>query len=556
MEELAAQTAFRDVAILLFLAAALGAVGAFLRQPLVVSFIVVGLLAGPSGFDLVDGTGDVALLSELGIALLLFLVGMRLDVNLIRSHGAVSGLIGLAQVLFTTFLGYAIGWGLGFDPLKAFYVSFGITLSSTIIVVKLLSDKREIDSLHGHMALGILIVQDIVVIAAMIFLSALSVGSVGATESLSVAQIVGGAILVTVAVGLFVRFIANPLTEALARLPELLVCFAIALAAIMAALGEFIGFGKELGGLIAGIALASTPYRDAIAARLSPLRDFLVLFFFVTLGASLEMSQLRDQALSATVLSAFVLVGHPLIVVLIMRSLGFGTRAGFLTGISIAQISEFSLILMGMGLSLGHLGKDTLNLVTLIGMVTIAVSTYLITDSHRLYSLIEPLLKPLEPRSGGRERVNQRTTDDESYDAVIFGLGRFGTAISAGLQKVGTRILGVDFNPIAVRDAQARGMDAIYGDATDPEFLSNLGLTGTKTIIFAIPFHEIGVVDRDSRKGMIQTLRANHFRGRIAVTSHSRAEAERLRAAGADIVLTPFIDAAERAVELLANVER
>ena len=174
------QSPFMEIAALLVLAAAIGFVGILLRQPLIVSFIAVGLIAGPSVLDIVHSEDKIGLLSELGIAVLLFLVGIKLDVKLIRSLGPVSLLTGLGQVAFTSVFGYAIGLALGLGPVTSLYVAVALTFSSTIIIVKLLSDKREIDSLHGQIALGFLIVQDVVVVLAMIVLSAIGIGA-GAT---------------------------------------------------------------------------------------------------------------------------------------------------------------------------------------------------------------------------------------------------------------------------------------------------------------------------------------------------------------------------------------
>lgn len=286
-------TSFAEVALLLVMAAAIGLVGTLARQPLIVSFIAVGLIAGPSALDVVHSDAQIDLLSELGIAVLLFLVGIKLDVKLIRSLGVVSVMTGLGQVIFTAFFGYLIGLVLGLGHVTSLYVAVALTFSSTIIIVKLLSDKREIDALHGQIALGFLIVQDLVVVLAMIVLSAIGIGAAdGGHGGGSVVTVLASGLALVAAVVLFVRYAANPLTEGLARAPELLVIFAIALAAMFAAVGDAVGLGKEVGGLMAGVALASTPYRETIAARLAPLRDFLLLFFFIALGATLDLSLL------------------------------------------------------------------------------------------------------------------------------------------------------------------------------------------------------------------------------------------------------------------------
>jgi Kef-type K+ transport system membrane component KefB len=552
--EIAAYSAFAEIALLLGLAALVGFGGLLLRQPLIVSFIAVGLLAGPSVLNIVQSNEQIELLSHLGIAVLLFLVGIKLDIKLIQSLGTVSLLTGLGQVAFTSIFGYLIGLALGLDHITSIYVAVALTFSSTIIIVKLLSDKREIDSLHGQIALGFLIVQDLVVVFAMIVLSAIGIGTGGGHGADSVFGVLAAGLALLGLVILFVKYLANPLTERLARAPELLVVFAIALAAFLAAVGDFAGLGKEIGGLLGGIALASTPYRETIAARLAPLRDFLLLFFFIALGATLDLSLLNAHIPGAVVFSIFVLVGNPLIVLVIMGIMGFRRRTGFLAGLTVAQISEFSLIFMAMGVSLGHVSADALGLVTLVGLITIAASTYMITYSHQLYPIFEPVLGLFERRNPFREAGTTQFQDQKRHDFLLLGMGRFGAAIALRLLRRGETVLCIDFNPLAVRRGRSLGLDVEYGDATDPEFMNTLPLGDVLWVVSSIPTHAPGLNQEDARLSVLQSLRSSNFRGRIAVTSHNTAESKDLLAHGADLVLEPFQDAADQAVELLLGI--
>jgi Kef-type K+ transport system membrane component KefB len=563
LTDLVAQSVFYEIAALLTLAAAVGFLGILARQPLIVSFIAVGILAGPSVLQLTHSPDQISLLAELGIAVLLFLVGIKLDVKLVRTLGTVALTTGLGQVAFTAGIGFLLCLALGLDTVTSLYVAVALTFSSTIIIVKLLSDKREIDSLHGRIALGFLIVQDIVVVLAMVVLSAIGIaasgGSIDGTGSGSnegavggILQVLGGSALMLGFVLVFIRFIADPLTERMARAPELLISFAIAMAALFAAIGDVVGFGKELGGLLAGIALASTPYREAIVARLAPLRDFLVLFFFIYLGMQLDLAGLGANLWASAVLSLFVLVGNPLIVLAIMGAMGYRKRTGFLAGLTVAQISEFSLIFMAMGITLGHVDNSALGLVTLVGLVTIAGSVYMITYSHILYAWLEPLLSPFERQDTPAE---QGIDDGVAgrYDAIIFGLGRFGTAIATRLDRIGLKVLGVDFNPASVRRWHKDGRDGVYGDAMDPEFIAHLPLAHVKWAIATMPAHDTGVFHEDPRIALIKALKGQAFNGKIAVTNHHDADTATLHAAGADLVLEPFQDAADQAVQLLAR---
>jgi Kef-type K+ transport system membrane component KefB len=536
------------------MAAGIGLIGTLARQPLIVSFIAVGLIAGPSALDVVRSDAQITLLSELGIAVLLFLVGIKLDVKLIRSLGVVSVMTGLGQVVFTAFFGYLIGLALGLGHITSLYVAVALTFSSTIIIVKLLSDKREIDALHGQIALGFLIVQDLVVVLAMIVLSAIGIGAAdGGHGGGSVAMVLASGLALVAAVVLFVRYAADPLTERLARAPELLVIFAIALAAMFAAVGDFVGLGKEVGGLMAGVALASTPYRETIAARLAPLRDFLLLFFFIALGATLDLSLLGTHVTGAILFSLFVLIGNPLIVLAIMGAMGYRKRTGFLAGLTVAQISEFSLIFVAMGVSIGHVTEDALGLVTMVGLVTIAASTYMITYSHQLFALFEPLLGVFERKNTPREPSDTGAHAASSYGIIIFGLGRFGTAIGLRLHKRGIRVLGVDFNPQAVRRWRNLGLEADFGDASDPEFVAELPFRGAEWMVSTVPIHPTGLSHEDTRRTLIQLARSAGFSGRIAAASHSSGDSKALFGAGVDLVLEPFQDAADRAVELLSG---
>ncbi|MFO7552903.1 MAG: cation:proton antiporter [Haliea sp.] len=546
---------FYEWAALLALAAFVGFIGLQLRQPMVVSFIAVGVLAGPSALNIVSDHDNIELMAELGIAVLLFLVGLKLDLKLVRTLGVVALATGLGQVLFTSLFGFLLALALGMSVVVSLYVAVALTFSSTIIIVKLLSDKREVDSLHGRIAIGFLIVQDLVVVLAMMVLSSFGIGAAEGDNGGAVARVAGilvnGAAMLLLVL-LFIRYLATPLVGRIAHSQELMVTFAIAWAALLAAAGHYLGFSKELGGLLAGISLASTPYREAIVARLGSLRDFLLLFFFIALGTQLDLSLLGAQIGPAMVFSVFVLVGNPLIVMVIMGVLGYRKRTGFLAGLTVAQISEFSLIFMAMGMTLGHVDAEALGLVTLVGLITIAMSVYMITWSHVLYRWLEPVLGIFERNNPQREAsVAEQEVDVRGYDVVVFGLGRYGMAISRFLEDQGYRVLGVDFNPEVVRKYRDWDKQALYGDAADPEFMASLPLQGVKWVVCALPQHDLGVTHEDPRLLILNGLRDRQFQGRVALATHYSQDIEGLHAKGADLVLAPFTDAAELAVAKL-----
>ena len=546
---------FYEIALLVLLAAGVGFVGLLLRQPLVVAFIAVGVLAGPDALGLVSSTEFIETLSQISIAVLLFLVGLKLDVSLVRNLGKVAVATGLGQVTFTAFFGFLICLMLGIDAVTSLYISIALTFSSTIIIVKLLSDKQEIGSLHGKIALGFLIVQDIFVVLAMVTLSAIGVGVGEDTGGLwEVAQVfLGGAAMVG-AVIVFIRYVAEPLLGQIARSPELMVIFAVGWAASLAALGDALGFGKELGGLLAGVSLASTQYREAISSRLSALRDFLLLFFFINLGASLQLATLGDQIGPAIVLSLFVLIGNPLIVLAIMGFMGYRKRTGFLAGLTVAQISEFSLIFMAMGITIGHVGQQAMGLVTLVGLVTIALSVYMITWSHKLFEICEPYLGMFERKRAHREEdVGDASATAKDYDFIIFGLGRYGCRIGSRLKEKGYNILGVDFDPEALENWRKMGLAAAYGDATDPEFVAHMDLSRVRAVVSAVPRDRGALTEADPQHALLHGLHSANYRGKVFLSVQQMAEADELMKRGASVVLKPFDDAADYAVRQLTE---
>jgi Kef-type K+ transport system membrane component KefB len=544
---------FYEIATLILLASAVGFLGLLARQPLVVAFIAVGVLAGPDALGIVRSTNFIETLSQISIAVLLFLVGLKLDVGLVRSLGRVAVATGLGQVTFTAFFGFLICLALGNDWLTSLYIAVALTFSSTIIIVKLLSDKQEISALHGKIALGFLIVQDIFVVLAMVTLSAFGVHSGdNAGSPFDVALVfVGGAAMV-VSVMLFIRYLADPILNLISRSPELMVISAVGWAAGLAAVGDALGFGKELGGLLAGVSLASTQYREAIVSRLSSLRDFLLLFFFIHLGTSLNLPTLGGQIGPAIVLSLFVLIGNPLIVLAIMGYMGYRKRTGFLAGLTVAQISEFSLIFMAMGITLGHVGNEAMGLVTLVGLVTIALSVYMITWSHKLYELCEPVLGVFERKHPYREGDDAGASAlGTNYDYVIFGLGRYGCRIGERLKEKGFNVLGVDFDPEATECWQRKGMDAAYGDATDPEFVASLELSNVKAVVSAVPRERGALTEADPQLSLLHGLQSANYKGKVFLSVQAVAETEDLLRQGASVILKPFDDAADFAVRQL-----
>jgi Kef-type K+ transport system membrane component KefB len=521
---------FFEFTIILALAAVLGALGQLLKQPLIVMFIALGIIVGPSFFDIVQSHDQVHLLAEIGIALLLFIVGLKLDLRIIKSVGKIALLTGLGQVIFTSLIGYFIGILLGFSSLHSFYIAVALTFSSTIIIVKLLSDKKEIDSLHGQIAIGFLIVQDIVVILAMIILSAMQKGDETSLTQDVIKTLIAGIGLLGFTF-LASKWVIPKISHLLAKSQELLVLFAIAWAVSLASAGELIGFSREVGAFLAGLSLASADFKDALSSRLVSLRDFLLLFFFVNLGANLDLSLIGGQVSSALVFSTFVLIGNPIIVLIIMGIMGYRKRTSFLAGLTVAQISEFSLIFASLALTVGHITDEIVGLITLVGLITIGLSTYLILYSHQIYNFISPVLSVFE-----RSKISESDSSYiglEKYDVIIFGLGRFGYRLAEKLDEhPNISYLGIDFDPRTIKEWRQKGRNVKYSDIEDPELLEQIPYQSSSYIISTIS-------DIDHSLILMNTLKTNQYGGKLFITALTEKDYQKMTKYGAENILRP-----------------
>ena len=542
---------FAELALLLAITAVCGAVFVRLRQPVLIAYVAVGIAVGPAALGLVHAADQLDLLAQVGIAVLLFLVGLKLDLTHVRHIGPVALATGLGQLTFTILFGFLILLALGKGLVEALYVGVALTFSSTVIIVKLLSDKRELDSLHGRIAVGFLIVQDLAVVLAMMTISALradqgSEPDLGAFLGSLTLRI--GATVVLMAV--LMRYVLPRVVHAMARSQELLLIFAIAWGTGLAALGDEIGFSKEAGAFLAGFSLASTDFRTAISARLTGIRDFLLLFFFIDLGTKLDFSTLGGEIVPAVVLSLFVLLGNPLIVLAIMGYMGYRKRTGFLAGLTVAQISEFSIVFVAMGISLGHLDRGALGLTTMVGLATIAISTYMILYSQPLYERLQPWLGWFERRRPHRELDLENHEDDgNAAEVVIFGLGRYGERMLQQFRAAGLTALGVDFDPEVVGTMRSRGLPVCFGDSQDPNFIAMLPLQRARWLISTLP-------DLESNRALLHSLKDHSFAGEVAIVARDDQQGAMLEQAGVPNVLYTFRDAIDHSVDRICKLNQ
>ena len=388
-----AQQIFFELSVVIAIATFVSIIMKLIRQPLIIGHIITGIILGPFALNLVQSNDTLVAFSQIGIAFLLFIVGLNLNFRTLKDVGKLALVIGLCQVAVTFVIGYVIAVFLGFSNTSALYLSTALTFSSTIIVVKLLADKHEIDSLHGKIAIGLLLIQDFIVILILMFHSSLL--NNGNFQALVISTLLK--VVIAILIVFFMSIYVMPkILLYVAKSQELLFLFGISWVLTFAVVLNKLGFSIEMGALFAGISLASSPFNLEISSKLKPIRDFFIILFFIFLGAQMLFTITSDILVKIIALSVFVLIGKPLIVMMIMGILGYRKRVGFLTGLSMAQISEFSFILAVLGASYGQLSQETMSIITFVGLISIAGSTYLIMNSGKLYDKFSKYLSVFE----------------------------------------------------------------------------------------------------------------------------------------------------------------
>ena len=453
----------------------------YLRQPLIIGHIFTGLLVGPTFLGLVESPDTVALMGEFGIVLLLFVVGIGLNPRIIKEVGKTAVLTGLGQVTFTVLLALLLTRGLGYTQLESVYIAIALAFSSTIIILKLLTDKKEQNKLYGKISIGFLLVQDVVVAFALVFASAAGAD----LQPSDVALLVAKGLLVLGAVLAVTKYILKPMTGFFSRSQELLFLFAIAWGFGIGTVFYELGFSVEIGALIAGIALANMTYAQEVASRLKPLRDFFLIVFFIALGARLEITNVTEFIMPALAMSSLVLFGNPIIVMTIMGLLGYTKKTGFKAGLAVAQISEFSLVFLLLGQRNGQIGDNIVAVITIVAITTIAASTYMITYSDKLYALLEPYLGIFE-----RSKRKEEHESHKQYDAILFGYKRGGNEFVRVFKKLTKRYVVVDYDPDVTDELERKQIPYIYGDASDPELLEEVDLSRVKLVVSIASDHE------------------------------------------------------------------
>jgi len=518
---------FIELSLILVIAVVISGFMKLLKQPLIIGYIIAGIIVSPSVLNLIQSGEGIGTFAQMGVAILLFMVGLNLEPRMIKDVGLVSLVTGLGQLIFTFGIGFLISLALGFNYLTSAYISIALAFSSTIIIMKLLSDKGDTSTLYGKISIGFLIVQDLV---AILILMVISSFDSGASFSSIAFQKVGIGIGLIVGIFLFSIIVLKPATKLMAKSQELLLLFSIGWAFAIASLFDFVGFSIEIGALLAGISLSVSPYRYEISSRMRPLRDFFLLIFFILLGSQLEFGDVTSSITPIIILSLFVLIGNPLIVMTLMGRMGYTKRNSFLAGLTVSQISEFSFILIALAIVVGHVESNVLSLITVIGLITMAGSSYAIINGNKIYSYLSNYLRVFERRDIKVDEGKFYREDD--YDIILFGYNRIGYSLKKSFRKTKKKFLIVDNNPDTILDLVKNGVSCRYGDAEDPELLADLPLKNAKMIISTIP-------EFDGNLFLIKKIKEVNEKASILVVSHRIDEALDLYKAGATYVITP-----------------
>ena len=460
---------FAELGLIVLIATFFGIIFRHLKQPTILAYIFTGIVLGSSVLNVLQFNEFITVFSELGIAFLLFLVGLNLDLRVLREIGKPSILVGAGQIIFTSFLGFIISNFMGFGLLEAIYIAIALSFSSTIIIVKLLGDKKELNSLYGKISIGVLLLQDFIAILVLLFISSLGEGT--SISQIAIDFIVKG--LAFFAVSFFVaKFLLTKMFDKSAESQELLFLSAISWCMLLTVFSKFLGLSFEIGAFVAGVSLASIPYSFEVSGKIKYLRDFFLVLFFVSLGSTIVVTSFNGVILQALALSAIVLLGNPLIVMLLAQLLGYRSKTSFLVGLTIAQISEFSLIVIALGFKVGHISSEIVSVITLTAVITITISTYYIIYSQKLYSLFGGVLKKLQ-RSNLMDELPEKSPG-KKINLIVVGFGKAGRIIFEALKIDKREVLLVDFDPFVIKELRSRGFNALYGDATDQEVLDTL----------------------------------------------------------------------------------
>ena len=476
----------RDLGAILIAAAVVVLVARSIRVPAILAYMVTGLVLGPAT-HLLHPDANLELIAEVGIALLLFLVGLELSLDKIRDVGRVALLAGAGQIALTLGLGWALATALGYGGATAVLVGLAMTFSSTVVVVKLLESRDALDATYGRIAVGILLVQDVAVVIALTLLAGLddpSTLGLAAVGRGLVDAAVGMAALLAVAY-VATRWLLPDLFRWLAASLEGLFIWSLTWCFVFILAAKALGLSLEIGAFIAGVSLAQLPYSHELVRRVHPLVNFFLAVFFVTLGAHMELGAALAAWPAVLALSAFVLVGKPAVLMALISRLGYGERTGFLAALTLGQISEFSFIVASLALGVGRVDASFISVVGAVGLVTIGLSTILVQGADRVYAGVgrtgvlrlfaaPPVAEP-EPEPGLRDHV------------IVVGMNTLGRRLVHELTARGETVLAVDIDAAKLEGLPCR---TFQGDTSHPGVLDHAHLADARLLVSALQIQD------------------------------------------------------------------
>lgn len=530
---------FLQISLLLAITVTIAFSVRLLRQPLIIAYIFAGIICGPFVFNLLHG--DFAMyqtFAQFGVVLLLFIIGLNLNFQHLKSIGRVSLITGLGQVVFTAGVGIILLLAINTQFTTALYLALAITFSSTIIIMKLLSDKKDTDTVYGRHTIGLMLVQDVIAVVLVIALGLIkSDGSGLETLAQFIAKLLGA----TVALFLISRYLLPKILDAIADSTELLFIFTLTWCFSIASLLYLLGLSLEIGAIISGIALSSSPYQLEIGSRIKPLRDFFLVLFFIVLGSEMGLSTLNEIWLPVILLSLFILIGNPLILYFLFRRLKFTRRNSFLAGLTAAQVSEFGFVLLFAGRQAGHLASTEVAIFTGVAIATIFTSSYLITYNEQIYRFLLPFFNLFGP-----DKFRQTELAPEHYQAWVVGYHRIGIKVARALAAQSKKFAVIDFDPDSVPSLRRAGIPFYFGDVADVEFLENLPLASSQLIIMTIPAV-------DDQINLIEIVRKAKTPVLIIANAYHKTDAQALYAAGANFVMMPHLVGGEWIAKILSE---
>jgi len=509
-----------EIGVMIIIATFLAFLVRLTRQPLIPAYILTGIFIGPLVLGLIQDPHLITSLSQIGVAFLIFTAGLEIKFKKLREVGRVSSIGGVIQVVAMFGVAFLVSMWLGFVEMAPVYIGLVVAFSSTMIVVTLLSEKKELNSLHGRIIIGFLLVQDIIAIIALAVLSS--------DFSYMSILIVLGKALVFAVVAVLLSKVVNPIFRSAASNRELLLLVSISFLFLFVIGASVADLSLIIGAFFAGVALANSDYKTEIQGNIGPLREFFSVIFFVTLGMQLSVIS-KDFFILLFVLLILVVVFKPLLIMILVRIFGYKKRTSFLTGNSLAQTSEFSLIIVTIGASLGHISPGLFSTLVLLTVLTMSLTTYFITYDKKLVNYLSYPLNVFDRYGSKKEELEYLSVDKRT---IIFGCHRMGSLILKNFEKDRNDLLVVDYNPEIIRSLMDKKIPCIYGDFMHEEILEKINLKDAEIVVSTIP-------DFDDNILLLKKARGLNRKAVLIVAASRISEAIDLYKQGADFVVLP-----------------